>query len=534
MAKHNSDIFEQPSARDPQRGSSKCAYCAKEVYDDEAEDANHPTLRWHRGTCFRCGYCALPLVPGRPYVCSQEGALCMLCFADSRSHHADCSWQEDVTVHNRTRRVHFSSTAAQRLYSPNNSEIESFFCTAELPPSPIQPRQSVPHFSASVVQDASDSKGNRHFRSPPVDVLPSLNDETSQAEAFVNVDADLNASRSVFTEMSGDSEMDKHHSYYKDSGTEQSNGQGQGTREINEGQTGSCSISPISQTGSERPCPSGAEKQYTSSLCRVQLNNSGDFVSNPKLANNFPSGNRGESPCDDRPMEETMNDHKEEWEELALSDPIEVTRHSSPARTIRDVRTPSPLRYGCKSPRNSHKMAADTSPAGQFPSFTLERTPPAPNVRLETSGSAESIFEMNHRLEVSASGADFSAMNADLNGSRLEGSFQIARQKFLEATGRSIPTASKTQGLCESCNRPVFQLDRLQILNGLYHHSCFKCSKCLVHLTAANFLDKDGQAFCKRCYSQSAMSASYFPSPAYDIAAQPRDGSNVRGRTKTI
>jgi len=54
--------------------------------------------------------------------------------------------------------------------------------------------------------------------------------------------------------------------------------------------------------------------------------------------------------------------------------------------------------------------------------------------------------------------------------------------------------------VCGECGNDVLPLDKLDLLNKLWHKKCFKCQVCKTMLTAGNHMGMNGKPYCKAHY----------------------------------
>jgi len=53
---------------------------------------------------------------------------------------------------------------------------------------------------------------------------------------------------------------------------------------------------------------------------------------------------------------------------------------------------------------------------------------------------------------------------------------------------------------CSACNQTVYNLDKMDIMNRLWHKKCFKCEVCKAKLTPTTYQGSNGKPYCKVHY----------------------------------
>jgi len=57
---------------------------------------------------------------------------------------------------------------------------------------------------------------------------------------------------------------------------------------------------------------------------------------------------------------------------------------------------------------------------------------------------------------------------------------------------------------CSACGKDCYNLDKMDIMNRLWHKKCFKCHVCQVKLTPTTYLGSNGNPYCKVHYPAPA------------------------------
>uniref|UniRef100_A0A3B4BGT4 LIM zinc-binding domain-containing protein n=1 Tax=Periophthalmus magnuspinnatus TaxID=409849 RepID=A0A3B4BGT4_9GOBI len=70
-----------------------------------------------------------------------------------------------------------------------------------------------------------------------------------------------------------------------------------------------------------------------------------------------------------------------------------------------------------------------------------------------------------------------------------------------------VKTISRGQGFtaretCYACVKTVYPLERLAVLQHVYHKSCFKCCHCSARLSLSNYASLHGNVYCKPHFNQ--------------------------------
>uniref|UniRef100_A0A3B4BDM3 LIM zinc-binding domain-containing protein n=1 Tax=Periophthalmus magnuspinnatus TaxID=409849 RepID=A0A3B4BDM3_9GOBI len=55
---------------------------------------------------------------------------------------------------------------------------------------------------------------------------------------------------------------------------------------------------------------------------------------------------------------------------------------------------------------------------------------------------------------------------------------------------------------CYACVKTVYPLERLAVLQHVYHKSCFKCCHCSARLSLSNYASLHGNVYCKPHFNQ--------------------------------
>jgi len=66
---------------------------------------------------------------------------------------------------------------------------------------------------------------------------------------------------------------------------------------------------------------------------------------------------------------------------------------------------------------------------------------------------------------------------------------------------RASPVVIKVvNDVCSACGKDVYNLDKMDMMNRLWHKKCFKCFVCQVKLTPTSYLGSGGNPYCKVHY----------------------------------
>ncbi|XP_022706310.1 paxillin-B-like isoform X2 [Varroa jacobsoni] len=485
-----------PSINDGNRQvNPQCSFCAKEIYEGELEDVPHERLKWHRNTCFRCSSCSLPLVRGRPYIIVQEGALCMECFATTRNQNADCSWQENVTVQYRARRVHFNNNAIQRVYSPEASIIEEPWpqaAKAPMNPALGKGQQCFSTVPATATREGSPALHSLVTTSRQGPSLVSQNIEDLPAlDGDVDEGLSLNASSSWFNDLANSFQVGGKTCHPNGNSSSVNGGS---NKKGGESKTFPCSTPPPTPTDLEKASSTSNEQSMLSSPS-VDHNGSAGHQSLKPMDVSFDRGSKQGSPHDlDSHQERPVNEEPNDQDEVVHPDGnIEVARHSPRTHRVRGLQTPSPPYNASRDTSTALSTISDV----HFGSSTPEKggRPVTPLLSTSYNGAIDSTLEIT-------------SLHKEDSG---QGKF-----------------------ICYRCARKVYGLDCLNILDRHYHRSCFRCCKCPARLDQKNYFDQNKDPYCRKCYQKSAMTPKYNPSPAYDRSVLPDDNSkDLQNQTGT-
>jgi len=57
---------------------------------------------------------------------------------------------------------------------------------------------------------------------------------------------------------------------------------------------------------------------------------------------------------------------------------------------------------------------------------------------------------------------------------------------------------------CSACNQTVYNLDKIEVMNRLWHKKCFKCATCQLKLTPNAYQSSNGKPYCNVHYPKPA------------------------------
>ncbi|PVU97361.1 hypothetical protein BB561_000612 [Smittium simulii] len=60
----------------------------------------------------------------------------------------------------------------------------------------------------------------------------------------------------------------------------------------------------------------------------------------------------------------------------------------------------------------------------------------------------------------------------------------------------------KPKDICPRCSKTVFDAEKVVGPNGLWHRACLKCKSCNSYLNSGKFSDRNGEAYCTKCYNR--------------------------------
>eukprot|EP00026_Physarum_polycephalum_P015004 Phypoly_transcript_15581.p1 GENE.Phypoly_transcript_15581~~Phypoly_transcript_15581.p1 ORF type:complete len:144 (+),score=12.71 Phypoly_transcript_15581:341-772(+) len=64
----------------------------------------------------------------------------------------------------------------------------------------------------------------------------------------------------------------------------------------------------------------------------------------------------------------------------------------------------------------------------------------------------------------------------------------------------SSPFAKKItvkNDVCSACDKECYAMDKMEMMNKMWHKRCFKCQECRVMLSPHNYVGVDGLPYCK-------------------------------------